>query len=118
MPNVIDLAVPQQHFDDIEPVGDFRIAYFSEIPVGGPGEATLLLEINRIGRPGPFFAGPGLHFNERQHVAIAKDEVNLAVFVAKVRGKIFQTALFQMLFGSPFTQFAMPQMLRAIIPKQ
>jgi hypothetical protein len=83
------LAVVEQDFHDIKPDGDLGLANMPEVIESGAGEALLSPGVHRGGRPGALLGRAGLHLDEHEAPAVAKDQIDFAAGRTIVGGEKF-----------------------------
>ncbi len=112
MPDFPNLALAQQHFDDVETNLHFRILQPAQIIQGGLRKQPAFARIHGRSGADPIFGRAGFHFHEHQTIRVTKNEIHFAAIGAEVRGEKFKTLSFEMLFRRALTEFAVEKMKR------
>jgi hypothetical protein len=85
--DLVDSAVTQEDFDDIESEFDFGVLNLAEVIQRGAGEPALALEIDRGCGPGPLLVGAGFDFDKGEAIVIEDDQVDFAMRRSEVGGE-------------------------------
>src|SRR5687768_11172240 len=102
MANLPHIPLFEQHLHNIKSNFNSRLPEFAKVIDGGQGEEPSFPFIYSSGGPGPILRGARLDFDKYQAIPIAKNQVDLPAFGAKVsheelqseRGKMAPRRLF------------------------
>src|SRR5437867_3809949 len=114
MPHFADASFLQEHFHNVEPELDGRIAEQAQIIQSGLGEEPALVFVHGRGRAHPIFARTGFYFHKDEAVAVAEYQIELATFGTEVRGEEFQPETREVLAGGALAKLAMAQIEREL----
>lgn len=113
-----DLAVDEEDFHHIKAVRNGRVIDLPEILRGSADEGTAFAIVHGAAGAGPTADRAGFDFNKDEGIAVAKDQVDLAVFAGEIGGEELQAVMFEVTAGSVFTEDAVLQMAGLVaLPK-
>jgi hypothetical protein len=113
-----DLAVDEEDFHHIKAIGDRRVIDLPKILRGGADERAAFAIVHGAAGAGPTADSAGFDFNKDEGIAVAKDQVDLAVFAGEIGGEELEAVMFEVTAGSVFTEDAVLQVAGLVaLPK-